>query len=337
MSVAAIMNNSLLHIKDTGRQPEGSIADIYIGNLCTSLGTVTPDTKISIVSQMIRSDPYLPGFCVIQDNMLLGVATKNQMNAKLSSQYGYNLYCNKGIEVIMCKDFLCVDFFTSIDIVVKIAMQRDPDKIYDFITITKDGRYSGIVTVKDLLEKSIKIEIVNAAYGNQAPSLAGRTVTAQLPQPTTNSSDRSCVLDFDIDNFKSYNDVYGFDKGDAVMKCLSQILSRNIPKEYFVGQDGEQDFIAVAAPSDADTICRRVIEEFYRMSPEFYFESDWNRGYIVSKNRHGIEEIYPLMSITVAGVSSTESKNISEPENLFESTSYSGISEPACKIKSICI
>lgn len=331
MSVAAIMDNSLFYKEDTNRQSEGKISDIYIGNLCTSLGTVTPDTKISVVSQMIRSDPYLPGFCVIEDNMLLGVATKNQMNAKLSSQYGYNLYCNKGIEVIMCKDFLCVDFFTTIDIVVKIAMQRDPDKIYDFITITKDGRYSGIVTVKDLLEKSIKIEIVNAAHGNHVPSLTGRTVEAKLPQVSVASSGRSCILDFDIDNFKSYNEVYGFDKGDAVMQCLNQILSRNIPKEYFVGQDGEEDFIAVATPSDADIICRQVIEEFERLSPEFYCESDWSRGYIVSKNRHGIEEVHPLMSITVAGVSGTDSENVSKSENI------SGISDTACKIKSICM
>jgi GGDEF domain-containing protein len=175
------------------------------------------------------------------------------------------------------------------------------------------------------------MEIVNAVHGNHAPSMPGRSSAAKLPQISASSSERSCVLDFDIDNFKSYNEVYGFDKGDAVMQCLNQILSRNIPREYIVGQDGEEDFIAVATPSDADIICRHVIEEFDRVSPGFYSESDWSRGYIVSRNRHGIEEIYPLMSITVAGLSGTTSENISKSDNV------TGISDIPCKIKSICI
>lgn len=301
------------------------ISELHIGNLCSMLETLNPDAKISLASQMIRSDPTLPGFCIIDDGELIGVATRNQMNAKLSSQYGYSLYCNKGIDLIMCKDFLCVDFFTPIDIVVKIAMQREPDKIYDFITVTKNGKYGGIVTVKDLLEKSIQVEVASVKHMHPRNPLPASQKTEKQPDASRAASDQSFGLDFDIDNFAAYNDVYGSEKGDLVMERLSQILNRNLPKESFLGHEGEDGIIAIAQPADADKICGYVIEEFEKMAPEFYSKSDLNRGYILSKNHNGIEEIHPFMSITIAGISNTSFASISE------------VTEKACKIKSICI
>lgn len=278
------------------------ISELHIGNLCSMLGTLSPDAKISLVSQMIRSDPTLPGFCIIDDGQLIGVATRNQMNAKLSSQYGYSLYCNKGIDLIMCKDFLCVDFFTPIDIVVKIAMQREPDKIYDFITVTKNGKYGGIVTVKDLLEKSIQVEVASVKHVTPRNPLPVSQRIEKQQDASRVVCDQSFSLDFDIDNFAAYNEVYGSEKGDLVMERLSQILNRNLPKESFPGHEGENGFITISKREDADKICRQVMGEFDKMAPEFYSASDWNRGYILSKNHHGIEEIYPFMSITIAGI-----------------------------------
>lgn len=300
------------------------ISDVYIGNICKPLTTLDPGIKISQASQLIRSDPTLPGFCIIENGKLLGVATRNQMNARLSSQYGYSLYCNKGIESIMCRDFLCVDFQTPIDVVVKIAMQRDPEKLYDFITITKDGSYRGIATVKDLLEKTMQIEIVNAKHLNPLSGLPGNLLIEKQLEDCRSLTARSCILYFDIDNFKAYNDVYGFEKGDLVLKNLTQILTGSIPGNFFVGHIGGDDFLAVVPPEIADTVCRQVIEEFDMLAQNFHTETDFKRGYIISKNRRGVEETFPLMSITIAGITNTNFQNIYE------------MSENASKIKSIC-
>lgn len=311
---------------------ERRLADVYIGNFCVPQRTLDIGTKVSDASQMIRSDPTLPGFCIVEGNTLVGVTTRNQMTAKLSSQYGYSLYCNRGIDTIMCRSFLCVDFQTPIDIVVRIAMQRDPEKIYDFITVTRDGKYNGIVTVKDLLEKSIQIEVVHTShFSSSTDSLPGSSFHSPSGSPFEKSHDTSShassgvrsALDFDIDNFKPYNDVYGFEKGDIVMQSLSQILAANIPKNYFVGHVGEEDYISVNSLENAEVICRRVIDEFDRMLPTFYSKDDIARGYIVSKNDLGIEEIYPLMSLTIAN------DTTANPQNTHEMT------DSTSKIKSI--
>lgn len=278
------------------------ISDLYIGSISSGIKTLNADTNISVASQMIRNDPMLPGFCIINNGDLLGVVTKNQLHAKLSSKYGYSLYSNKEIELIMCKDFLCVDFFTPIDVVVKIAMQRDPEKIYDFITVTKGKKYGGIVTVKDLLEKSILMGVVNTRQSRAGlANLVNQQAVSQL-EIMDASPDKSLVLDFDIDNFNAYNEVYGSEKGDFVMERFMQILNRNIPQEFFVRQSGDDDFAAIAPLADAEKICRNMVRQFDEMAPDFYTEIDLMRGYVLTKNNHGIEEVYPLMSLTVAGI-----------------------------------
>jgi GGDEF domain-containing protein len=314
------------------RSMERRLSDIYIGNFCVPQRTLDISTKVSDASQMIRSDPTLPGFCIVEGNTLVGVTTRHQMTAKLSSQYGYSLYCNRGIDTIMCRSFLCVDFQTPIDIVVRVAMQRDPEKIYDFITVTRDGKYNGIVTVKDLLEKSIQIEVVRTNHFSSATNSSSDSASdfaSDSPSDSANDSPSGSpfekphdannrtsgvrsALDFDIDNFRPYNDVYGFEKGDIVMRSLSQILAANIPRNYFVGHVGEEDYISVASFENADAICRRVIDEFDRLLPTFYSKDDIIRGYIVSKNDLGIEEIYPLMSLTIANDTSANPQNVHE-------------------------
>jgi len=315
--------NTMDDVKNDTHTSSRKISDFYIGNLCTRIGTITQDAKISLVSQMIQSDPTVPGFCVIVDNELIGVATRNQLNAKLSSQYGYSLYCNREIELIMCKDFLCVDFFTTIDIVVKIAINREPEKIYDFITVTKGGKYFGIVTVKDLLERSMHIEIVRAASTTPENDLPGHSQTNKF-ELSIAPSDRSSVLDFDIDNFEAYNEVYGSDMGDMVMERLSQILIRNIPKESFLGHGDDDDFIAISQSADVEKICRQIVEQFEKMSSDFYSENDLKQGYFTAKTRHGIEAVYPLMSIAISGL----------PPQKFVDTFE--VAESTGKIKSIC-
>ena len=134
------------------------LSDIHIGNISRELKTIAPNTLVDQVLDMMKKDGTLPGFCITEGDTVLGVITRNDLFRNISDKYGYTLYANKPIHVIMSREFLCVDHTSSVDDVAKKAMHRHYDKIYDFITITKDDKYLGIVTVKDLLEKSIEIE-----------------------------------------------------------------------------------------------------------------------------------------------------------------------------------
>ena len=108
----------------------------------------------------------------------------------------------------------------------------------------------------------------------------------------------------DADNFKAYNDVYGYAKGDEVIKRIALLLSdkarASAGDDYFVGHVGGDDFVLIAQPAAAELAARGITEEFDRLILEFYNEADRQRGYITTMDRKNKTRDFPIMSLTVA-------------------------------------
>lgn len=115
------------------------------------------------------------------------------------------------------------------------------------------------------------------------------------------------VLYVDLDNFKAYNDRYGFMNGDEVIKYTGNVMRDAIQKYGvkgdFLGHIGGDDFVAIVNYENAKKIAKEIIKEFDKDINTFYSEEDVENGYIKILNRKGKMEKYPLMTITVAMVS----------------------------------
>ncbi len=114
------------------------------------------------------------------------------------------------------------------------------------------------------------------------------------------------VLYFDLDNFKAYNDLYGFTKGDEIIKFTAKTIAKNISeancKNSFVGHIGGDDFVALVSKTDYEAICKNVIKEFDKNVQEYFTKEDAKRGYLEVANRRGIIEQFPLTSISIGVV-----------------------------------
>ncbi len=115
------------------------------------------------------------------------------------------------------------------------------------------------------------------------------------------------VLYFDLDNFKAYNDVYGFLKGDNIIQLTARIITRNIHDagegQVFVGHIGGDDFVAILDGNiNYDEVCQDIITEFDIEVAKFFNEDDVRRGYLNVENRKGIMEHIPLTSISIGVV-----------------------------------
>lgn len=115
------------------------------------------------------------------------------------------------------------------------------------------------------------------------------------------------VIYADLDNFKAYNDVYGFASGDSAIKLTADIIIDNVhmfgtPGD-FIGHIGGDDFVVLTTPHCTDTICQGIIKDFDTKILSLYCNEDKERGYIASKNRQGQMIRFPIMSISIAVVS----------------------------------
>lgn len=108
----------------------------------------------------------------------------------------------------------------------------------------------------------------------------------------------------DIDNFKAYNDTYGYLNGDNAIKCVAGLLTDLeddfAAEDIFVGHIGGDDFAAMAKPGKAEAMARAIASGFDAMAPGFYSEADRARGFIISKDRSGETREFPLMTLSIA-------------------------------------
>ena len=115
------------------------------------------------------------------------------------------------------------------------------------------------------------------------------------------------ILYLDLDNFKAYNDVYGFLKGDEIIRLTARVITKNVHSiensEVFVGHIGGDDFIAIMdGENNYDNICQNIIAEFDQEILKYFTDEDIERGYIQVLNRKGLIEKVPLTSISIGVV-----------------------------------
>lgn len=130
-------------------------------------------------------------------------------------------------------------------------------------------------------------------------------IHAELKKRISNRENFS-VLYLDLDNFKAYNDVYGFLKGDEIIKYTADTIVRcvhnYIHEGAFVGHIGGDDFIAIVPILNCDEICKNIIASFDAHVTKFFTDEDVEKGYIEVANRKGIIEQFPLTSISIGVV-----------------------------------
>ena len=114
----------------------------------------------------------------------------------------------------------------------------------------------------------------------------------------------AAVIYADLDNFKAYNDQYGFKRGDDVIKLMSEVICKALQpyKKSFCGHIGGDDFIFIIDADIAEETSEIMIRDFDGKIPEYYSDADRKKGYISSLARDGREQKFPLISVSMAGV-----------------------------------
>jgi diguanylate cyclase (GGDEF)-like protein len=134
-----------------------------------------------------------------------------------------------------------------------------------------------------------------------------------------------CLLD--IDNFKIFNDYYGYAKGNELIKATAGIIGEAVATygngNEFIGHIGGDDFVVITKPELFGKICNAITANFDKRVLDHYDEKIRKRGYIIWESRRGEQITFPLASLSIAVV--TNSKRVF--------TNYLQFGEVAAEVK----
>ena len=244
----------------------------------------------------------------------------------------------KFINVPVDKSFKCKredSFEKCKDIINEDAVDRDVVELCKQIRTDEDNTITPVIVVSSNSEKSHRVKILQEAieYFIKKPvdeeylyytiknlnrlltinrrispltGLPGNVqIHAELKKRILNREPFS-VLYLDLDNFKAYNDVYGFLKGDEIIEFTAETICKCLHNAYnenvFIGHIGGDDFVGIIPDLHCDKVCQQILATFDAKSLKFFTQEDREKGYIEVANRKGIIEQFPLTSLSIGVV-----------------------------------
>jgi len=288
------------------RSPRNDETLIY--SQMESLQPLHEDSIIPDVFESFRTNKGGNFFPVIDSNHEpVGIIRENDFKSYIYSPFGKEVLANKSIGKRL-KDFTVkcpvAEINKQAEKILEIFSQ---DEDSEGIIITENGRYLGFLSAKSLLRILNDKNLTLARDQNPLTKLPGNNLINQyLSTIVSNDAGYYHAVYLDFDNFKPFNDRYGFRTGDRAIIMFTEILKKHLPAhEAFIGHIGGDDFFVGFEHEDNNErpvfeTVSGLIKTFSQDVASLYDREDRERGYIISRDREGVEKTFPLLTVSAA-------------------------------------
>lgn len=268
--------------------------------LLTRPPSVTPQATADEVFLLFERDTTLRAIAVVSLGIPLGLIARYEMVDNMSRPFRHELYGRKPCIRFMDPQPLIIDIRTSLAEISEIVVNADPRHLISGFILTDRDLYVGMGSVQALVREITVMQMDAAKYSNPLTQLPGNVPINQHIDNLL-ANDESCFICYcDLDHFKPFNDVYGYAKGDEVIRLTGRILSSICdPERDFIGHIGGDDFVLVMRSQDCENRCRHALDRFGREVLNFFSMEDIQRGGYVTENRKGNLEFQEIVSLSI--------------------------------------
>lgn len=275
-----------------------------VKTLVCSAQTVTSCQNAAAIYQLFSEQPRLQCLPVLDKNKPVGIIYREHLMECFSDIYGRALFAKKNATQVMDEQPLIIEHDTLLDDASIYLTQLSDAEFSRYFIVAEQGYYMGLASMRELLRRITEAKIENARYANPLTLLPGNVPIDQEIDYLLTKNMSFHLAYFDLNHFKPFNDVYGYAKGDLLLKQLAKIIVDSCPIEHcFVGHVGGDDFVVLFKMQNFTSICERIIAEFSQQV-RVYFQPEHiqQQGY-ESYNRSGEKTFFPLVSLSIGVIS----------------------------------
>jgi len=274
---------------------------------------VSPHDRIINVLSRFQLERELNVLPVVDGETIVGIVNRSTfLEEHIIGRHGFGAHINhsKKIRDLMEPVQFSFEAATPVEEAAKILQPSISTLRIDNICVTSNGAYAGVLDVNRFIRAMTEIQILLAKGANPLTGLPGNTSIEREICRRLESGVPFDIAYLDIDNFKPFNDHYGFQKGDEVIKSLAEkvaaIAASSAGAEpSFCGHIGGDDFILITEALQAERFSAQIIAAFERDRPGFHGLRDLASGGYRAYNRKGELESFPLISLSVGIVNTS--------------------------------
>lgn len=279
-------------------------ANTLVGSLLTELEPLRLSDSVELAADRFQKSLKLTALPVVDEaNRVKGMVWRDEFMTLYASRYGRELHGRKAIESFMDTSPLVAE--TSLPL-KKLSYQitsQQTQQQHSVFVITEADRYRGVGSLMDLLRQITDMQITMARHANPLSGLPGNVPLSEQTRDSIEQDRDVTICYVDLDNFKPFNDIYGYSKGDQVISLTAKTLTEHINTDIdFIGHVGGDDFIILFESVDWRQRCEQILTAFEALQPQLYNQRHLQQKGIHAVDRHGRETFYPLLSLSIGAV-----------------------------------
>ncbi len=256
------------------------------------------------IIHLFESDGDLTSIPIVKNRVPVGIIEKTRLFYKLGKQFGYSVYSQRPVNMVM-EPALIFESETPLEIVSQKVLNRDEKTFHDSIVVVHHGLYVGIVKIRGLFERISQQRLLLAMQANPLTGLPGNNLIKDEILQRLSQNQLFAVFYFDLDHFKPFNDHFGFEQGDQVIRFLATLL-KDCAHEWdlraFVGHIGGDDFVMVCRAQHIESFCEKILGRFKEGVKRFHDPNSEKRGFYESVDRSGRTRRFSLLSVSIGVV-----------------------------------
>lgn len=250
-----------------------------------------------------EADPSLDVLPVTEGSRPVGIINRFSLVDRFSRRFHKELYGRKGCEMFMDHAPLIVDEHATLQELAMMMSLAPRHYLYDGFIVTGEGRYLGVGSSHDLMARITEMQISAARYANPLTQLPGNVPINEHIDRMLASGKPFVAAYIDIDNFKPYNDTFGYRRGDDVIHTLGRLICEAVDqRQDFVGHIGGDDFFVVFQSPDWEARCCQLLDGFAESQRQALGYEECLGGGYMAENRRGELSFQALPTLSIGAV-----------------------------------
>lgn len=264
---------------------------------------LTPANTVAEVERLFAQHPHLHALAVTIDRQPVGLINRREFTERMAKPFTRELFGRRSCALFMNEQPLLCEAQRSLDSMAEILRGEDQRYLADGFVVTREGRYLGLGTGESLVRRVTELRIDAAPHANPLTLLPGNIPVTKHLGRLLGSAVPFVAAYVDLSDFKPFNDLYGYFRGDGMIQLLADILTEHVDAHAdFVGHIGGDDFLLLMQSATWHERCHRMIEAFTQRSRALFDPQHLSRGQLQAKDRHGMWQTFPLTSVTIGAV-----------------------------------
>ncbi len=276
---------------------------VTAAKLLIHVDPVASATPNADVYARFARNPSLHAIPVVENGVVLGLLNRHAFIDAYARPFRRELFGRKPCHPFMDAEPLVVEKDITIQELSARLVDAESRYLAEGFVLTEHGRYAGLGTGRDLVREITNLQITAARYANPLTLLPGNVPVNEHIERLLRAGGTFVACYCDLDHFKSFNDAYGYRRGDDMIQLTSRILSEACdPRRDFIGHIGGDDFIVLLQSADWVARTREALERFDQQSSSLYTKQDLARGGLLAEDRSGNAVIHPLGALSIGAV-----------------------------------